>query len=72
MAKFPTIRAELARSKKSAADLADFLGTSRQNVYNKLNGKSAFKLKDMEMIQNFFKEKAGGDFTLDYLFKSGE
>lgn len=69
---YPNIYAELARAGLNAAKLADYMGMTRQNIYNKLNGKAAFNLKDMETIQEFFKEKAGGSFSLDYLFKSGE
>lgn len=69
---YPNINAELARAGLTAATLADYMGMTRQNVYNKLNGKAAFTLKDMETIQEFFKVKTGGNFTLDYLFKSGE
>lgn len=68
---YPNINAELSRNGLNAAMLADFLGMTRQNIYNKLNGKTTFTLKDMESIQEFFKVKTGGLFTLDYLFKNG-
>ena len=70
--RYPNIDAELARNGLTAAMLADFMGMTRQNVYNKLNGKAAVTLKDMEQVQEFFRVKAGGTFTLDYLFNSGE
>ena len=69
---YPNIRAELARSGLTIAMLADFMGMTTQNIYNKLNGKTAVNQKDMLAIQEFFRVKAGGTFTLDYLFKSGE
>jgi transcriptional regulator with XRE-family HTH domain len=69
---YPNIRAELARNGLTVAMLADYMGMTTQNVYNKLNGKTAVNQKDMQLIQEFFRVKVGGTFTLDYLFKSGE
>ena len=69
---YPNIHAELARSGLTVAMLADFMGMTTQNIYNKLGGKVAINLKDMKTIQEFFRVKVGGAFTLDYLFKSGE
>lgn len=68
---FPNVNAELARNGLNMATLADFMGMTRQNVYNKLNGKTVITLKDMELIQEFFKVKAAATFTLDYLFQNG-
>lgn len=69
---YPNIHAELARSGLTIAMLADFMGMTTQNIYNKLNGKTAITQKDMKTIQEFFRVKDSGTFTLDYLFKSGE
>ena len=69
---YPNINAELARNGLTVAMLADYMGMTTQNVYNKLNGKTAVNQKDMKTIQDFFRVKCGGIFTLDYLFKSGE
>ena len=69
---YPNIHAELARSGLTVAMLADFMGMTTQNIYNKLNGKIAINQRDMKTIQEFFRVKGGGTFTLDYLFKSGE
>jgi hypothetical protein len=52
--------------------LADYMNMTPQNVYNKLNGKTAVTQQDMKAIQTFLRVKGGGTFTLDYLFKSGE
>ncbi len=64
------IKAELSRHNLTVRDLAAYMCMSTQNVYNKLNGKVAVTTKDMQQIQNFFIEKAGGAFSLDYLFKT--
>ena len=69
---YPNIDAELARNGFTVADLAEFMGMTRQAIYNKLNGKAGFTLKDMEQVQEFFKVKDCGTFTLDYLFSNGE
>ena len=69
---YPNINAELARSGLTVAMLASFMGMTTQNIYNKLNGKTAITQKDMKAIQEFFSVKGGGAFTLDYLFKGGE
>lgn len=69
---YPNIRAELARNGLTVAMLADYMGMTSQNVYNKLSGKTTITKKDMKAIQVFFRVKGGGDFTLDYLFKDGD
>ena len=69
---YPNIQAELARNGLTIAMLADFMGMTHQNVYNKLNGKTAISQKDMRTIQEFFSVKGGGAFSLDYLFENGE
>lgn len=67
---YPNIRAELARLGLSVTDLSEFMGMTRQNVQNKLNGRTAINEKDMKVIQEFFIAKGGGAMTLDYLFKT--
>lgn len=67
---YPNIHAELARSGLTVIMLAEFMGMTTQNVYNKLNGKTAVTQKDMKTIQEFFSVKGCGTFTLDYLFKN--
>ena len=69
---YPNLNAELARSGLTVAMLASFMGMTTQNVNNKINGKTAINLKDMIAIQEFFRVKEGGYFTLDYLFKDGD
>lgn len=69
---YPNLKAELARCGLSVAMLADYMGMTHQNIYNKLNGKVVINNKDMRLIQEFFKAKGGGAFTLDYLFYNGE
>lgn len=69
---YPNIYAELARLGLTVASLADFMGMTAQNLYGKLKGNTVITEKDMKAIQEFFKAKGGGAFTLDYLFKNSE
>lgn len=65
---YPNIKAELSRAGLNAAMLAEFMGLTRQALYNKLSGKVCFRLKEMKLVQDFFIAKGCGNFTLDYLF----
>ena len=66
---YPNLKAELARLGANIADLAEYMGMTRQNVQNKFNGRTVFTEKDMKAIQEFFIANGGGAMTLDYLFK---
>lgn len=68
---YPNLIAELARCGITLTSLANYMGISRSALYKKLDGKTAFTLKDMVAIQEIFNVKVGGAFTLDYLFTSG-
>lgn len=66
---YPNLLAELARQSISVAKLAELLGMSRTNLYNKLYGITNFTLKDITAIQDILKAAdSNGDYTLDYLF----
>lgn len=67
---YPNLSAELARSNQSVRALAEYLEMTNQNLYSKLRGASLLSEKDMKGIQRFFIEKAGGTFTMDYLFNN--
>lgn len=69
---YPNIRAELARSGLTVPMLADYMGMTSQNLYNKLRGATSVSEGDMKKIQEFFIESGGGAFTLDYLFTNGD
>lgn len=69
---YPNIAAELSRYGLKVKELADYIDTTTQNLYAKLNGKTAFSLNDMQKVQEFFKVKCGVDFTLDYLFQDND
>lgn len=65
---YPNIKAELARYDSSTAELAEYMGMSRQNLNGKLNGKILLNAKDMKKIREFFVVKFNNSFTMDYLF----
>ncbi len=65
---YPNIKAELARYDSNTAELASFMGMTRQNLSGKLNGKIILNANDMKKIREFFMVKFGGYFTMDYLF----
>lgn len=67
---YPNVYAELARAGLNVAMMADYMGVTRQAIYNKMGGKAGVTLKDMEQIQKFFIAKGCGTFTLDYLFEN--
>ena len=67
---YPNLQAELARYGIEIAELSEVLGTSKQNVYNKLKKRSAWSLSDMTKIQAYINDNSNGvSYTLDYLFK---
>ena len=66
---YPNLRAELARIGASFADIANYMGMTRQNVQNKFAGPTSVNERDMKKIQEFFIANGGGAMTLDYLFK---
>lgn len=69
---YPNVHAELARSGLTVPTLAEYMGMTAQNLYNKLKGTTTLSAGDMKLIQEFFIEKGGGTFTLDYLFSNGD
>ena len=70
MAKFKNFDAELARSGLKVGDLADYMGKTKQTIYNKLSGKVPITQDEMKSVQKFFSERTGGSYTLDYLFET--
>lgn len=62
---YQNLQAEMARRKLTGRDLAKLIGVTELTLYNKLNGKSEFTLKNMEKIKSVLKI----DAPFDYLFK---
>lgn len=50
MVDYDKLRGKLAEKRVTQVALAERLGCSRQNVYNKVNGKSPLSLRDVVII----------------------
>lgn len=61
---YPNLRAEMARLKFTAAELAEKLNITNSTFSLKLNGKSDFTLEEAFMI----KELLGVDMPIEMLF----
>lgn len=66
--KYPNLMAELTRNGVGTNELAILLKMSRQNVYNKLNGKVPWTLREMKTIRKWL-SITDNTLTLDYIFK---
>jgi DNA-binding CsgD family transcriptional regulator len=66
--KYPNLMAELTRNGVGTNELAILLKMSRQNVYNKLNGKVPWTLREMEIVRKWL-SITDNTLTLDYIFK---
>jgi hypothetical protein len=65
--KYPNLMAELTRNGVGTNELAILLKMSRQNVYNKLNGKVPWTLREMEIVRKWL-SITDNTLTLDYIF----
>lgn len=66
--KYPNLMAELTRNGVGTNELAILLKMSRQNIYNKLNGKVPWTLREMETIRKWL-SITDNTLTLDYIFR---
>lgn len=67
---YPNLVAELARNGLTIPKLADRLGMSRTNLYNKLWGNTNLTLTDITTIKELLNElNSNGGYTLEYLFE---
>lgn len=64
---FRNLTAEMARKGLKVSDIAECVGQTTQNVYQKLRGNTPFTLADMTAIQKLI-NSGGGECSLDYLF----
>lgn len=54
---FPNLRAEMIRHGNTQSTLMKLLGLSRTVVSKKLNGKSEFTKKEIDIILDYYKKK---------------
>lgn len=64
---FKNLIAEMVRFSVSKEELAELLGISVSTLYSRL-GSKGFTCSDACLIRDYFNNKFGTTFTLDYLF----
>lgn len=57
-----TVRAELARQRKTQSDLQSQLGISRHSLYRRLSGESHFDARELVIVANFLGVRVGDLF----------
>lgn len=62
---FENLKAELTKRRLDGRSLARVTGMHENTLYKKLDGKSEFKLSEMELIRKVLKTEA----PFEYLFK---
>lgn len=65
---YRNLRGALASADVELAELAKIIGVSYCTVTFKMNGKTAWDIKEMKTIQEELNRLTGKSFTLDYLF----
>ena len=68
MRDFVNIKIEMTRAGMNVSDVANEMNISPQALYQKMNGKTEFTLKDMNLLRNILMKHIGENLTLDYLF----
>ncbi len=68
MRDFVNIKIEMTRAGINVSDVANEMNISPQALYQKMNGKTEFTLKDMNLLRNILMKHIGENLTLDYLF----
>ena len=69
---FNNLEAELTRAEISKAELAAEIDISIGAMSNKLQGKTEFTLREMELIRDILEKVSLQELDYDYLFKRGE
>lgn len=68
MRDFVNIKIEMTRAGINVSDVASEMNISPQALYQKMNGKTEFTLKDMNLLRSILMKHIGENLTLDYLF----
>jgi len=68
MRDFVNIKIEMTRAGINVSDVANEMNISPQALYQKMNGKTEFTLKDMNLLRSILMKHIGENLTLDYLF----
>ena len=67
---YPNLSSEMSRFNIAPEDIATVIGKIVSNVRAKLRGDYAFSLDESCKIRDYFNEKYGTAFTIDYLFST--
>lgn len=65
---YKNLRGALVAAGVELAELSKIIGVSYCTVTFKMNGKTAWDIKEMKTIQEELNRLTGKSFTLDYLF----
>lgn len=65
---FLNVKVEMTRAGINVSTVAEEMGMSPQALYQKLNGKTEFTLKDIKLFRSILVKNLGENLTLDYLF----
>ena len=67
---YSNLRNELIRKDITQVELAATLGVTTMTIHRKLNGRSEFKLSEIETIRDKYFRDADADFIFKFLFKN--
>ena len=66
---FTNLKVEMLKANIDVNDLSKKLDLTPASVYQKINGKSQWTLKQMEITKQFLESKLNKPLNLEYLFK---
>ena len=66
---FTNLKVEMLKAKIDINDLSKELQLTPASIYLKINGKSQWTLKQMEITKQFLESKLNKTLNLEYLFK---
>ena len=69
---YKNLKAEIARSGLTNAEMADAIGVKYATLWRLLSGKRQWRLGEMMAIQSELEGRNDAAYTLDYLFVDGD
>ena len=69
---YKNLKAEIARSGLTNAEMADAIGVKYTTLWRLLSGKRQWRLGEMMAIQSELEGRNDAAYTLDYLFGDGD
>lgn len=68
---FNNVKVAITEARMNVKQVADEMGITAQALYQKLNGRTKFTLKDMVAMKKILSDHIGKPLTLEYLFGDG-